>query len=254
MPTDFTKRKFQTLPIAKQHKKCAEALRKAIQGILDGHDHALASSGYNDMAEWLSDDPLNYPPPFQHDHLKSLYDRYHAHLERAFIKHKEHNLLPLIRRGDRSSGEDPWPIAICLDHLRSAHNVGSILRTVEAFSLGKVYFSERTPFVTNKQVIDASMGASQWVECHQGISFETLPRPLIALETSDKAVSIYDFAFPDSFSLIVGNEEYGCSDAALKNSDFIIEIPLRGRKNSLNVANAFAITAAEIYRQRKSLS
>lgn len=70
------------------------------------------------------------------------------------------------------------------------------------------------------------------------------------METAAEAIPITDFEFPETFTLVIGNEEYGCSDAILAQADYVIKIPLRGRKNSLNVANAFAIAAAEISRQR----
>lgn len=245
MPSPFTKRKFLGLPIEQQHKNCAEVLRKAFES--DLQKSAQANYGiYNELADWLGLPPCDPKAP------KAIADRYHLHLKAAAIQHKEHNLLPSIRQGDRPAGEGAWPFAIYLDNIRSAHNVGSILRTVEAFSLGIVYFSDTTPFKTNKQVKDAAMGTCQWVECHQGTFLESLPRPIIALETCDEAMPLYNFSFPDVFTLVVGNEEYGCSDQTLTTADFLVEIPLRGRKNSLNVANAFAIAAAEIYRQKKT--
>jgi tRNA G18 (ribose-2'-O)-methylase SpoU len=159
--------------------------------------------------------------------------------------------LPKVRQGDRSTGEEIWPIAIYLDHLRSAHNVGSIIRTVEALALGSLYFSPKTPFITHKQVQDTAMGSIQWTSCYQEMDLSKLPRPIIVLETCQEALSLYDFIFPSSFTLVVGNEEYGCSDETLKSADFLVEIPLRGHKNSLNVANAFAMVAGEICRQKR---
>jgi len=188
--------------------------------------------------------------------LKTIADRYHHHLKLAKRNLKEHNLLPCIRQGDKEIGAPNRPIAIYLDHVRSAHNVGSMIRTTEAFSLGTLYFSEDTPFIDCKQVRDAAMGAEQWVNCKQIgalITLEDLPRPIIAMETGTEATSIFDFIFPETFTLVMGNEEYGCSEVLLRQADYIIEIPLRGRKNSLNVANAFAIAAGEIERQQGKL-
>ena len=95
------------------------------------------------------------------------------------------------------------------------------------------------------------MKAWEWVSCYENASFEHLPKPLIALETTDNAISLYDFIFPTVFTIALGNEEYGCSSDVLKCADIILEIPLVGRKNSLNVANTFAIVASEIQRQKR---
>ena len=229
-----------------QHKKCAELLRDAYEERLKGGQASKQYEAYDDIVKWMEISPLS-------ESLKDTADRYHYHLTRAALKHKEHNLLPAIRRGDRKDAEVIWPIAIYFDNIRSAHNVGSMLRTIEAFSMGEAYFSNDTPFVTHKQVKDAAMGADKWTKCHQGIPLTDLPRPLIALETSAQAVPLTDFIFPESFTIILGNEEYGCSDQTLQEADFLVEIPLRGHKNSLNVANAFAIVAAEIHRQKRAI-
>lgn len=241
---DFTKKKFLALPSTKQHKKCAELLRclydkQRCQGEWET-DWLL----YQELREWMNDPNRKSPS------IQNIADWYHEHLRLAQIFKKEHHLLPQIRKGDRSEGEAVWPIAIYLDHIRSAHNVGSIIRTVEALSFGSLYFSPQTPFIMNKQVQNTAMGSAQWINCHQGIEAASLPRPFIVLETSQEAISLYEMIFPSSFTLFVGNEEYGCSNEILKLADYLIEIPLRGRKNSLNVANAFAIAAGEISRQR----
>lgn len=247
MKLDFNKRKFFNLLPEQQHKKCAELLRYIFENLIQGISTLAELEAYNEIAHWLNE------PTLSNIDRKSIADRYHQHISRAKISHKEHNLLPSIsiRQGDRALSEKPWPIAIYLDKIRSAHNVGSILRTVEAFSLGTVYFSEQTPFVDHKQVQDAAMGAGSWIQCHRDTPLEALPKPIIAMETSGNAISLFDFIFPETFTLVLGNEEYGCSDLALQAADCIIEIPLRGHKNSLNVANAFAIASAEIVRQRK---
>lgn len=244
MPYEFTKRRFLEFPQQTQHKKCAEILRSIYELSLSNQNDCDL---YLQLADWMD------LPTIAMTDIKQVADRYHSHLKQAKIFHKEHHLLPTIRQGDREKGEAPWPIAIYLDRLRSAHNIGSILRTVEALSLGSVYFSEEMPFTDHHQVQKASMGASEWIECHQGISIKTLPKPLIVMETAQSAHSLYQFDFPDRFTFVMGNEEYGCSNDILAMADHLVEIPMRGRKNSLNVANAFAIAASEIQRQKSHL-
>ena len=93
------------------------------------------------------------------------------------------------------------------------------------------------------------MGTSTEVPTTKNASLKNLPRPLIALETAPLAPSIYDFSFPPTFTLLLGNEEYGLSRESLDQADQLVQIPLQGSKNSLNVACAYAIVAAEIRRQ-----
>jgi len=238
----FTKKKFLSFTTERQHKKSAELLRI----IYDTPDNKDLCIHYNEMQYWMG-----FPELHDLGH-KVIADRYHEHLQKAKINHREHNLLPAIRRGDKTKSFEPLPVSIYLDNIRSAHNIGSIIRTTEALSLGELHFSTGIAFAENKQVKDAAMGAQEWVRCHKNATINTLPAPVIAVETAYDAISINDFIFPQKpFTLAIGNEEYGCSDETLERADIVIEIPLCGRKNSLNVANAFAIIAHEIHRQRR---
>jgi tRNA G18 (ribose-2'-O)-methylase SpoU len=243
----WTKSKFLTLPSVQQQKKCAEMLREIYEHRLKGSSIEREVAHYNEVQEWLK------APFLQAADLKMISDRYHIHLKAAQQSLKEHRLLPQVRSGDREQASSSLGIAIYLDQIRSAHNVGSIIRTAEAMALGSIYFSDDTPFVDHKQVQDASMGSWEWVKCIRGESLADLRnpmRPVVVLETAKDAISLSDFLFPEDFVLVLGNEEYGCSEKSLDLADFIVEIPLYGRKNSLNVANAFAVVAAEIRRQR----
>lgn len=231
---EFTRKKFLSFSLEQQHKKCAEFLR------------AGKMEEYTQLSHWMGLDQILKTP-------EEIADAYHCHLKASNGSLKEHRLLS-IRTQDRERGEPAWPIAIFLDNLRSAHNVGSVVRTTEALSLGKLYFSPSTPFIDNKQVKDTAMGAEKWVDCYPNSDLKDLPKPIIVMETSEDATSLYDFAFPNAFTLVVGNEEYGCSKESILQADHLVEIPLRGRKNSLNVANAFAMAAAEIYRQKRKAS
>ncbi len=230
----FEKRKFLQLDLKARHKKCAELLRKAYE------EKHTDLTYYNQLLDWI------HFNPYIHTDFKALADRYHWHLQQAGLSLKEHNLLPALRTGDRTP-KLPFPnIAIYLDHVRSAYNVGRILRTIEALRIGRLYFSDKTPFIDNEKVQRTAMGAAALVPCFQNIALTSVCRPLIALDTSDAALPLASFTFPPSFTLILGNEEYGISNESLKEVDTLLEIPLFGAKNSLNVACAFAIAAAQI--------
>lgn len=192
-------------------------------------------------------------PPLPEEEFSVLSDRYHLHLKQAKISLKEHDLLfPPLHQMDTSSEIPYLPIAIYLEGLRSAFNVGSILRTTEAFRLGKVCFGKTTPYIDNLKVQKTSMCSFDKVVCERDVPLSELPRPLIALETAPGAPSLFDFKFPERFTLMLGNEEYGLSKELLAQSDAIVTIPLYGFKNSLNVASAFAIAAGVISHQLHS--
>ena len=240
----FTKTKFLQLDIYKQHKKCAILLRDIYECVLDKHENLLLLTQYNQLISWMG------LQSFNNLNFKEISDRYHWHLKKAKIELKEHNLLPKLRTGDGEAKSSFSDNAIFLDNIRSAYNVGSILRTTEALRTGKIYFSKNTPFIDNTKVINTAMGAADIVPCQVKEDLKNLPKPIIALDTSESAISIFDFIFPDNFTLILGNEEYGISDNYLKQASFIIEIPMDGCKNSINVACAYAIAAAQIKKQK----
>ena len=234
---ELTEKKFLSLTVPQQHKIQANLLRK----IYLSPDSPSLIKEHQTYTAWQSLPSLSSYTP------KTISDRYHEHI----VHTNTPNLLPPVRTKDRQHPKaPPLPIAIYLDNIRSGHNVESILRTIEAFSLGTAHFSPKTPFIDNKKVIDTAMGAEKWVNCSRAVPLSDLPTPLIALETSDHASPLHTFTFPSSFTLAIGNEEYGCSDEVLSRATHIVEIPLWGRKNSLNVANAFAIVAASIRNQR----
>jgi len=237
----FTRRKFLQLEPKLRHKKCAELLRKFYDLLAKKEPYDLDS--YNTLLSWME-----LLPQEKFD-LKTLADRYHWHLEAAKLSLKEHNLLPAIRTGDRIAKCEFANIAIYLDRVRSAYNVGSILRTTEALRIGSVHCADKTPFIDNEKVERTAMGAAQIVPCYQNTPLSALPRPIIVMDTSDEAIPLSEFLFPPSFTLVLGNEEYGVSTPLLAEADHLIEVPMFGSKNSLNVACAFAIAAAEIRRQ-----
>lgn len=237
----FTKKKFLKLETRHQHKKCAEILRHLYGLSIQSIDFSL--SDYQLLISWMN---LSF---FDDKCPKKLSDQYHFHLQQSRTSLKEHNLLPPIRRCDREPKKDFGQTGVYLDQMRSAYNVGSILRTVEALRLGPVYFHPKTPFIDNDKVQKVSMEAYKYVPAYQIHRIEDLPRPLIALETAEEAESIESFLFPTAFTLIIGNEEYGISDEMLKEVDYLVDIPLFGRKNSLNAAAAFAMAAQEMQKK-----
>jgi tRNA G18 (ribose-2'-O)-methylase SpoU len=242
----YTKRKFLGFEKKKQHKKCFELLRLAYHEFINNNDvYKDIVSHYNEIAQMLSLSAIETIS------VKSISDRFHFHLTHSSCNIKEHDLLPNITNKDTPSNAPFGDVAIYLDNLRSSSNIGSIIRTTEAMRIGEICFSPATPFIDNPKVIKTSMGTSDIVPCYHQKDLHNLPTPLIALETSTSAINIDDFIFPQTFTLVVGNEEYGVSPAILKEANYIINIPLIGRKNSINVACAYAIVANTIQAQKK---
>lgn len=234
----FSKKKFLSLPKTQQHKKCADFLSKHLK------NSAEKSSNFQDyltLSQWMGYHPLECIE-------KLLAKRLDEHF--AFATHPGNAPFLAEALGDKESTEPLaplLPIAIYLEGLRSAHNVGSIIRTAEAFRLGIVHLGDQVPGKEHPGVKKAAMGAENWLPIIEGADLDNVPKPLIAIEIGPQAKDLKTFSFPNGpFSLALGSESAGLSASVLKRADAIIQIPLFGRKASLNVANAFAIVASAI--------
>mgnify|MGYP005687420509 FL=1 len=70
-----------------------------------------------------------------------------------------------------------------------------------------------------------------------------------ALETTSHSVCYTEVDYPQPLALVLGNEALGVERATLERCDQMLEIPMYGYKNSLNVAGAAAVACFEVLRQ-----
>ena len=151
------------------------------------------------------------------------------------------------------------PITVVLDHLRSAFNVGSIIRSSEAFSIEKLIFVGYTPTPEDQQVQRTSMGTSERVDWEKSNDLQmciehlkTTGHKIYAVETAAKANALDQFNIEFPCAFIFGNERFGLSPATLKMCDAVLEIGLAGTKNSLNVSNALSIVLYQATKDHRS--
>ena len=154
-------------------------------------------------------------------------------------------------------------LVFVLDNIRSAFNVGSILRTADALGVGRVYCCGYTPHATNPLVMKTSLGAEKTIATFPSSAADVVRvedvlgqlrsegYQLFALETSPQAISMFATEFPEKAALLVGNERYGLNPPTVQLCDHICEIPMSGIKNSLNVAVALAV-AGFAYKKQHS--
>lgn len=141
---------------------------------------------------------------------------------------------------------------LIIDNIRSAHNVGSIFRTADGAGVSKVYVCGFSPTPENYKVLKTSLGAEKtmpWEYYRQTWRLlEKLKKEkvrIVALELTSKSKNIFQYKISNSrgVALIVGNEVKGLSKGILKYADEIVEIPMSGNKESLNVSVAAGIAA-----------
>ncbi len=140
-------------------------------------------------------------------------------------------------------------IFILLENIRSVHNVGSIFRTADARGVKKIYLCGNTPCPLDrfgnkrKDFHKVALGAEESVEWEylkdskEVLGLLEKDCEVISVEQDKNSVSLYDFKPQKKNQLyVLGNEVDGVSDEILKNSDAILEIPMFGEKESLNVS------------------
>jgi len=143
-----------------------------------------------------------------------------------------------------------------LHNIRSTHNVGSIFRTADAAGVKKLYLSGITPIPLDRfgkvrpDIAKVALGAEVSVPWEQILSTVRMIKKLkkdgyvvVSLEQSKISVLFNKIKIKKNkkIALVVGNEVRGLSKDILKLSDIIMEIPMKGDKESLNVSVAFGI-------------
>ena len=142
-------------------------------------------------------------------------------------------------------------LEVLLDNIRSAWNVGSILRTADGFGFSHAYLCGITPTPEQTQVRKTALGAEQFVTwSHHKDAVKLVVKlkldgwQIWALEFAEGAVPIQKAENAEQkVILIVGNEVTGVEPGLLELADQIVYLPMRGQKRSFNVAVAFGAAA-----------
>ncbi len=153
---------------------------------------------------------------------------------------------------------------VILHNIRSLYNVGSIFRTADAVGAEKIYLCGITPKPIDEfgkpreQLTKVSLGAEKYVPSEKVSGTNSLINRLrkegykiFAVEQDKKSIPYYKLyssvrsgsSSGGKFCLILGSEIAGLPPSILKSADKILEIPMLGKKESLNVSVAFGIVA-----------
>ncbi len=152
--------------------------------------------------------------------------------------------------------QKPFPLILVLDHLRSAFNVGSILRTSEFLGVQEVWCVGYTANIQDYGVQKSSMGTHELVptrafpNMQETLTFLRSQKiRIIGFETCTQSISLYKPFLPGPTAFLFGNERFGLDADILQQCDELRQIPGYGQKNSLNVAVSVGIACSEWVRQ-----
>ncbi len=150
-------------------------------------------------------------------------------------------------------------IIIVLDRLRSAHNVGNIFRIAEAVGAAEIIGCGYTPMPPHPRLVKTAMGSDQMVK------FRTFPSSMEAVrllraegavkvfvaEPGLESVPAWEENYPDGpIAVVFGNEALGVEAETIALADGCIQLPMLGRKASINVGNAAAAILYAIIARR----
>lgn len=144
--------------------------------------------------------------------------------------------------------------AILLHNIRSAHNVGSIFRTADAAGVTKIFLTGYTPTPLDrfgraqKDIAKTALGA----EKHIAWEYAKTPKRIlknakkdgfviVGAEQDARAMEYRSFKVEASTLFLFGSEVRGLSRSLRESCDVLLEIPMRGKKESLNVSVAAGI-------------
>jgi tRNA G18 (ribose-2'-O)-methylase SpoU len=143
---------------------------------------------------------------------------------------------------------------LILENIRSAYNVGAIFRTANGAGVSKIFLVGYTPTPIDRfgrlqsEIKKTSLGASEEIDWEHrtdiiGLISELREKEIriVSVEQTNTAISLIKFSVPEKVAYIVGNEVDGISSNTLALTDMIIEIPMLGSKESLNVSVATGI-------------
>ena len=166
-------------------------------------------------------------------------------------------------------------IILVLDNIRSAYNVGAILRTAEGFGVEKVILSAYTPRVDdpgilphlrekqNRMIHKTALGAEKMLEIEScGDIYARISDlkqqgwQVVALENNVTRKTIL-LGSPELFTrlkqriiVVLGEEVHGIAPKLLQMADLVVEIPMRGRKESFNVSVAAGVALFGLMERR----
>jgi len=150
---------------------------------------------------------------------------------------------------------------LILPDIRSAINVGAIFRTADAVGIDQIYLVGCTPRPTDqfgriqKDIAKSALGAETWIKWEYKKTLLPLIKNLkkkdyeiVALEQDESSVDYRKYKKPNKMAFILGPEVTGLDKKIIRACDKVVEIPMHGKKESLNVSVACGIALFRIMR------
>lgn len=151
-----------------------------------------------------------------------------------------------------------WPFVVVLDNVRSMNNVGSMMRSCDAFLCQEMVLCGITGIPPHREITKTAIGAENsvgWryqektIDAVKGLKSQGFT--VYAIEQTSNSVFLQDMTFDESkVAFVFGNEIDGVDAEVIANCDGVIEIPQLGTKHSFNIAVSCGMVLWEYARHR----
>jgi tRNA G18 (ribose-2'-O)-methylase SpoU len=140
------------------------------------------------------------------------------------------------------------PITVVLDGVRRNYNLGAIFRLCDAFLADRLVICGSKVDLRKRKLVQAAAGTQHWVpweEANNAVEVLAAAKAagawIIVAErtTASHSPGTLTPAFPAY--LVLGSEKHGVSQPVVDLADAVVNIPMDGMANSLNVASTAAI-------------
>ncbi|MGO9611892.1 MAG: 23S rRNA (guanosine(2251)-2'-O)-methyltransferase RlmB [Dissulfurispiraceae bacterium] len=171
----------------------------------------------------------------------------------------QRKLLSIDELMDIPTAKGELPFFLILDCIEDPRNFGALLRVADAAGIhGIVFQSHRSAAITGI-VAKTSAGAVTHVNLTEVVNvkhaLEMMKKSdiIIVGAESGSPLSLWDLDMKVPLALVIGSEGQGLRRTVKEKCDFIVNIPMWGRVNSLNVSVAAGILSYEVVRQRRAV-
>lgn len=163
-----------------------------------------------------------------------------------------------LRKGSVVPSEvKPAPLVLVLDDVYDTFNVGGMYRVGDAVGISHIYHCGGTPMPPDPKIARSSVGLYQYIPYSHAENTLGLITQLkhegyhiVSLEQDDRSTPYNHYHYHPKTALVVGNETFGVKKDVMDASDGIVELPMYGINQSVNVVVATGIV---LYQIRQSL-
>lgn len=195
------------------------------------------------------------------------YELYYNLMDDLSDKNEPSELLAIVKMKDEKREFDlcPNPVIVLFDRPSNKGNLGTLLRSCDAFGVDGLIITGHSVDIYDPEVISASMGSffkvpfmrlyqNTDVDAYLGALKEKYPRLLVVGTTAHNEAKIYDIDLTVPIVLLIGNETEGLSNYCYQMADVLATIPMSegSGASSFNVSCAATVMLYEAIRQRSS--